>query len=110
MGGEKDTADEARNPDRPSSMPLVTVPDQNDAVERRHAQRPSSPELWELKQMAAANVIDISEMPGFDEETGLLPNDDDSGMCGYQLYASQNKIYICSYLTNMSNLHKNLKL
>ena len=79
MGGEKDTADEARNPDRPSSMPLVTVPDQNDAVERRHAQRPSSPELWELKQMAAANVIDISEMPGFDEETGLLPNDDDSG-------------------------------
>ena len=39
----------------------------------------SSPEKWELKQMAAANVIDISEMPDFDEETGLLPNDDDSG-------------------------------
>ena len=79
VGGDKDKADEARNPDRPTSMPLVTVPEQNDVAERRHAQRPSSPELWELKQMAAANVIDVSEMPGFDEETGLLPNDDDSG-------------------------------
>ena len=29
--------------------------------------------------MAAANVIDVSELPGFDEETGLLQNDDDSG-------------------------------
>ena len=60
-------------------MPLVSVPEQNDVAERRHAQRPSSPELWELKQMAAANVIDVSELPGFDEETGLLQNDDDSG-------------------------------
>ena len=60
-------------------MPLVTVPDQNDLLERKRAQRMSSPEKWELKQMAAANVIDISEMPDFDEETGLLPNDDDSG-------------------------------
>ena len=80
VGGDRDKADEARNPDRPTSIPLVSVPEQNDVAERRHAQRPSSPELWELKQMAAASVIDISEMPGFDEETGLLPNDDDSGI------------------------------
>ena len=31
--------------------------------------------------MMAANVIDKSELPYFDEETGLLPKDeDDSGM------------------------------
>ena len=28
--------------------------------------------------MIAANVIDKSELPDFDEETGLLPKDDDS--------------------------------
>ena len=67
-------------------MPLVTVPDQNDLLERKRAQRMSSPEKWELKQMAAANVIDISEMPDFDEETGLLPNDDDSGMFSIFVY------------------------
>jgi hypothetical protein len=32
----------------------------------------SSPEKWELQQMMAANVIDKSELPDFDEETGLL--------------------------------------
>ena len=33
----------------------------------------SSPERWEIKQLIAANVIDKSELPEFDEETGLLP-------------------------------------
>ena len=35
--------------------------------------RMSSPERWEIKQLIAANVIDKSELPEFDEETGLLP-------------------------------------
>lgn len=29
--------------------------------------------------MAAANVVDVTELPDFDEETGVLPKDDDSG-------------------------------
>jgi ATP-dependent RNA helicase DHX8/PRP22 len=36
----------------------------------------SSPEKWELQQMMAANVIDKSELPDFDEETGLLHKED----------------------------------
>ena len=40
--------------------------------------RISSPERWELKQMIAANVIDKSELPDFDEESGLLPQDEES--------------------------------
>ena len=77
MGGETSEDAQARNPDRPSSMPLVTLPELDDK-ERRKVQRISSPEKWELKQMIAANVIDKSELPDFDEETGLLPKDDDS--------------------------------
>ena len=69
----------ARNPDRPSSMPLVSMPDIDESKERKKFQRVSSPEKWELKQMIAANVIDKSELPEFDEETGMLPKDDDSG-------------------------------
>jgi hypothetical protein len=32
----------------------------------------SSPERFEIKQLIAAGVIDKSELPDFDEETGLL--------------------------------------
>jgi len=38
--------------------------------------RISSPERWEINQMIAAKVIDKSELPEFDEETGLLPKAD----------------------------------
>ena len=69
----------ARNPDRPTSMPLINVPDVDDSKEHRRFGRISSPERWEIKQMIAANVIDKSELPDFDEDTGLLPKDDDSG-------------------------------
>ena len=72
--------EEARNPDRPTSMPLVSVPDLDETTEKKRFQRISSPEKWELKQMMAANVIDKTELPDFDEETGILPKDDDSGI------------------------------
>ncbi|CAE1243048.1 DHX8 [Acanthosepion pharaonis] len=80
VGGEvKDDETRARNPDRPSSMPLINMPEAEDAVVDRHrVKRISSPERWEIKQMMAANCVDKSELPDFDEETGLLPKDDDS--------------------------------
>ncbi|KAL4222513.1 ATP-dependent RNA helicase dhx8 [Mactra antiquata] len=77
-GGDRDAVNEARNPDRPSTMPLVSVPEQNDSGERKRVQRMSSPEKWEWQQMAAANVVDVSELPNFDEETGVLQKEDDS--------------------------------
>ncbi|KAK2175147.1 hypothetical protein NP493_748g02040 [Ridgeia piscesae] len=67
-----------RNPDRPCTMPLVSVPHMNDTQETRAVKKISSPERWEIKQMIAANVIDKSELPEFDEELGLLPRQDDS--------------------------------
>ena len=65
-----DTAEEeARNPDRPVSMALVSMPD---LKEQRAVKRISSPEKWEMNRLIAANVIDKSELPDFDEETGII--------------------------------------
>jgi len=77
-----DGDDSARNPDRPATVPLVDMPELVEASERKATKRISSPERWELKQMMAANVIDSSDLPEFDEESGLLPKEDDnSGEC-----------------------------
>nr|KAG5695240.1 hypothetical protein BaRGS_008068 [Batillaria attramentaria] len=79
VGGEVKGDDvDARNPDRPSTLPLVNAPELDDSGEVRTFKRISSPERWELKQMMAAKAIEISELPDFDEETGLLPKQDDS--------------------------------
>ncbi|VDL60323.1 unnamed protein product [Hymenolepis diminuta] len=72
-----------RNPDRPfddlSSSSLMDL--HKDVLEdegpKRKIQRISSPERWEYKQMISAGVLDKSELPEFDEETGLLPRDDE---------------------------------
>lgn len=81
VGGEvKNDESDARNPDRPSTLPLVNAPEVDDSGEVRTFKRISSPERWELKQMMAAKAIEITELPDFDDETGLLPKQDDSGM------------------------------
>ena len=70
---ESETA--LRNPDRPLSLLELkaTTVEEDELVNRKRVQRISSPERWELKQMMAANCIDKTELPEFDEETGLLP-------------------------------------
>ncbi|XP_061186085.1 ATP-dependent RNA helicase DHX8-like [Saccostrea echinata] len=80
VGGEiHNNQVEARNPDRPSTMPLVEhIPEIDDSSEKKRYQRMSSPERFEIQQMIAANVIDKSELPDFDEEMGVLVKDDDS--------------------------------
>lgn len=75
--GDTDGTESARNPDRPCSLPLLTRPDDDDVDNRRRVQRISSPEKWEIKQMLSASCIDKSELPDFDETTGLLPKEDD---------------------------------
>uniref|UniRef100_A0A1B0CYN0 RNA helicase n=1 Tax=Phlebotomus papatasi TaxID=29031 RepID=A0A1B0CYN0_PHLPP len=70
-----------RNPDRPiggTSMLHLQGNLDNDEqdVARKKVTRISSPERWEIKQMISSGVIDRSELPDFDEETGLLPKDE----------------------------------
>lgn len=77
---ESDTRD--RNPDRPvggtSMLHLEggNLEEEEDQT-RKRVTRISSPERWEIKQMISSGVIDRSELPDFDEETGLLPKDED---------------------------------
>ena len=52
--------------------PLQVVDDDAGSSSKKKV-RMSSPERWEIKQLIAANVTDKSELPEFDEETGLLP-------------------------------------
>ncbi|XP_077299684.1 ATP-dependent RNA helicase pea [Arctopsyche grandis] len=72
---------EGRNPDRPTGPSVLhglpTAIDAEDDSSRKRVTRISSPERWEIKQMMSSGVIDKSELPDFDEETGLLPKDED---------------------------------
>jgi ATP-dependent RNA helicase DHX8/PRP22 len=73
-----------KNPDRPGASGLlaalvssnVAVAEDDAANAGKKRVRMSSPERWEIKQLIAANVIDKSELPDYDEETGLLPKGD----------------------------------
>lgn len=73
-----DTA--VRNPDRPNLMPVETqihhpIVDEGETSEKRRRviQRISSPERWEYNQLINAGAIDKSQLPTFDEVSGLLP-------------------------------------
>lgn len=71
-----------RNPDRPfgggtSLLNLQGGGDNDEDDSRKRVTRISSPERWEIKQMISSGVLDRSELPDFDEETGLLAKDED---------------------------------
>lgn len=77
----EDTRD--RNPDRPTGGTSMlhlegTVENNDENLPRKKVTRISSPERWEIKQMISSGVIDRTELPDFDEETGLLPKDEDN--------------------------------
>ena len=65
------------NPVRPvtgnnnSDIGSVPIYEGDDPTGYRPSKRPSSPELWELNQMRAANILDISEEPDYDADFGL---------------------------------------
>lgn len=79
LRAENDARD--RNPDRPSGgtsmLHLEGKLDGEEDHSRKRVTRISSPERWEIKQMISSGVIDRSELPDFDDETGLLPKDED---------------------------------
>ncbi|CAG9585808.1 unnamed protein product [Danaus chrysippus] len=66
-----------RNPDRPPAVLAGLQLDPDEDSSRKRVTRISSPERWEIKQMISSGVIDKSELPDFDEETGLLPKEED---------------------------------
>ncbi|KAF5295341.1 hypothetical protein FQR65_LT01531 [Abscondita terminalis] len=74
--------DKDRNPDRPmyNTTSVLRLPagiEEDDESSRKRVTRISSPERWEIKQMISSGCIDKSELPDFDDETGLLPKEED---------------------------------
>ena len=54
---------------------VAIVDDDDEAIGKKKV-RMSSPERWELKQLIAAGFVDKSELPEFDDESGLMPKVD----------------------------------
>uniref|UniRef100_A0A8C4T8L5 ATP-dependent RNA helicase DHX8 n=1 Tax=Erpetoichthys calabaricus TaxID=27687 RepID=A0A8C4T8L5_ERPCA len=56
LGNEGNEETTMRNPDRPTNFTLVNAPEvEDDALERKRLTKISDPEMWEIKQMIAAN-------------------------------------------------------
>jgi len=83
QGGSRDDDLRMMNPERPVDLMDILparaglVLDEDEFKTKKKVTRISSPEKWELEQMIKANVIDKSELPDFDEETGLLHKEND---------------------------------
>jgi len=84
VGRNRDEDLSMMNPERPAGLEdilpgrsMAPVLDDDDFTNKKKVNRISSPEKWEIEQMLKVGVIDKSELPDFDDETGLLHKDDD---------------------------------
>ncbi|XP_049808089.1 ATP-dependent RNA helicase DHX8 [Schistocerca nitens] len=79
LNKDRDEEQAHRNPDRPTSLLELqgSLAEEDETNSRKRVHRISSPEKWEIKQMLSAACIDKSELPDFDDETGLLPKEED---------------------------------
>ena len=79
MGGEVENKQReavTRNPDRPTNIPSMAGSIAEDPAPKKSSRRMTSPEKWEMKQLISAGVIEKSEYPDFDEDTGVMPKID----------------------------------
>ncbi|XP_055319994.1 ATP-dependent RNA helicase DHX8-like isoform X2 [Sitodiplosis mosellana] len=107
--------DEMRNgnPDTPmagtSLMHLKSTKDAEEDTARKNVRQISSPERWEIRQMISSGVIDRTELPDFDEETGLLPKDEeDEAGDDISAQLSKNNINVYSNPGDCSNFLKRI--
>ena len=72
--------DAARNPDRPDNM-MDAAPVNEDDDDVRNVKvknkQISDFEKWELQQLRNANAIQLTDLPYFDEENGILQNEEE---------------------------------
>eukprot|EP01134_Creolimax_fragrantissima_P005064 CFRG5064T1 len=82
-GANAEGPGDKNNPDRPSVLdnaqvaPLPTGYNEVDSKTARR-KRLTSPERWEIKQLIAAGVMEPSDLPEFDEQSGVLDTVDDT--------------------------------
>jgi ATP-dependent RNA helicase DHX8/PRP22 len=79
QGKHRDEGQAHRNLDWPTSLLDLqgSLVEEDETHSPKRVHRTSSPEKWQINQMLSANCIDNSELPDFDDETGLLPKEDD---------------------------------
>jgi ATP-dependent RNA helicase DHX8/PRP22 len=68
---------EARNPDRPDNWNEVPVAEE-DLTAKKKVKQISDYEKWENNQLIAAKAIKLTDLPDFNQETGILQKEDDS--------------------------------
>ncbi len=80
LGAGEVRDDGFRNPDRPTNVSGRGQGEEpQTSTQQRGMTRLTSPEKWEIKQLISAGVLQPSDYPGFDEDTGVLPGGDDPG-------------------------------
>ena len=62
---------------RPSDFAPTLVDNSSLVGGGRRQARLTSPEKWEIKQLISAGVLDKADYPGFNEETGILGDEDE---------------------------------
>lgn len=73
----------ARNPDRPNNVAGYSITEddsisqQNESGSKKKVKEISDFEKWELKQLMSANAIQLTELPFYDDETGILQKEDE---------------------------------
>ena len=68
----------ARNPDRPMDAFEAPVDDDDQALSsKKKVKQISDFEKWELQQLLNANAIKLTDLPFYDEDTGVLQKEDE---------------------------------
>jgi len=67
----------ARNPDRPDNFMDAPIVEDDSGSSKKKIKQISDFEKWELQQLRNANAIQITDLPYFDEETGILQKEDE---------------------------------
>jgi ATP-dependent RNA helicase DHX8/PRP22 len=79
LSGGASSSSVTRNPDRPESS-LDAPVDEDDAGasnSKKKVKQISDFEKWELQQLLNANAIQLTELPFYDEDTGVLQKEDE---------------------------------
>jgi ATP-dependent RNA helicase DHX8/PRP22 len=104
LKGELDArqaAESTRNPDRPDNFVPVADDDMN--VSNKKVKQISDFEKWELKQLMSANAIPLTELPFYDEESGILQKDNEEDDADVEIELVEDE---CAFLKGYSR--KNL--
>jgi len=104
LKGELDArqaAESTRNPDRPDNFVPVADDDMN--VSNKKVKQISDFEKWELKQLMSANAIALTELPYYDDESGILQKDNEEDDADVEIELVEDE---CAFLKGYSR--KNL--